>query len=324
MHDSGMSESEPTGIQFECPGVLYHYTDAAGLKGILHPSWPTTIVPPESGGSALLHASDVRYMNDSAELRFGADLMIGSLRADARTHNDDFAEVFGEVADRLEPDLFGPTTQHNRAFAACFCENGDLLSQWRGYAGGVGGFAIGFPAEVLLTRAVSVIGRPIMAPLDSRVPVMPVIYGESAAVASIDRHLRDLREGRGFVVMRNGKPAVEWLLGDVYRLIARLKDEAFQEEREWRLIALVEPGHPQTVPVRPRAAGLVPYVHFGINLPVREGDGDQFTRLPKTIANIIVGPGTDQNGQAWAVGDLLQTAGYPQTDITLSRVPYRG
>jgi hypothetical protein len=29
-----------------------------------------------------------------------------------------------------------------RCLAACFCAKGDLLSQWRGYAGGTGGFAL--------------------------------------------------------------------------------------------------------------------------------------------------------------------------------------
>lgn len=323
-----MTEPQPpASIEFQCPSVLYHYTGAAGLQGILDPSWPSKlIVPPTDGGSALLHASDVRYMNDSGELRFGANLMIKRLRADASTHNDDFAEVFGQLAELLTPGLFDQATRHLRVFTACFCKKGDLLSQWRGYGGGVGGFAIGFPAQVLLNRAVSLIGKPFQGGVDhNRLPIMPVIYGKAAATAEIDRHLRDLREGRGHVVMRNGKPAIEWLLGRVYQLLARIKHAAFREEQEWRLIALVnQQEYPQLVPVRART-GLVPYVHFGINLPEREGDSDEFMRLPNTIAKVIVGPGTDQVAQGWAVADLLRSAGYPdRTEIVLSRVPYRG
>src|SRR5512133_1541887 len=42
-------------------GVLYHYTTFSGLLGIV--------------GSRSLWASDIRYMNDSAELKHTADLL---------------------------------------------------------------------------------------------------------------------------------------------------------------------------------------------------------------------------------------------------------
>ena len=42
-------------------GLLYHYTTLTGLLGIV--------------GSKKLWASDIRYMNDSAELKHSADLI---------------------------------------------------------------------------------------------------------------------------------------------------------------------------------------------------------------------------------------------------------
>lgn len=322
VHDAEVTEPKPC---IEHPSVLYHYTSAAGLQGILSPSWPSDLfVPPTGGGSALLHATDVRYMNDSVELRFGADLMINRLHADAAKHDDDFTEVLNRLAEQLEPDLFGQATQHLRAFAACFCDNGDLLSQWRGYSGGVGGFAIGFPTEVLANHALSIIGRPFGGPDSFKLEIQPVIYGTAAATAAIDQHLFDLRQNRAVVVMRDGKPAFEWLLGDVYRLLARIKHGAFSEEREWRLIQLVnQQEYMHHIPVRARAAGLVPYIHFGLNLPVHNGD-DYVRPMQAAIESVIVGPGSDQQAQAWAVGDLLRSAGYSQLDISLSRAPYRG
>lgn len=187
--------------------------------------------------------------------------------------------------------------------------------------GGVGGFAIGFPIEVLLNRSIAVTDYPI-EPLTQTVPVMPVIYGEAAAAEAIDRHLADLREGRGLVVIsaRNQKPGAEWLLGEAYRLLARLKHDAFEEEQEWRLVALSEPGSQEIIPVKQRGAGLTPYVPIAVNVP----EGESRDRSPQTITKIIVGPGADQQGQAWAVADFLISAGYPQTEIVLSRAPYRG
>ena len=185
-------------------------------------------MPPTDGGSALLHASDVRYMNDSGELRFGANLMIKRLRADASTHNDDFAEVFGQLAELLTPGLFDQATRHLRVFTACFCKKGDLLSQWRGYGGGVGGFAIGFPAQVLLNRAVSLIGKPFQG----GAPQSATDHASYLRQGGSDGRNRQApprpARGAGPCRQRNGKPAIEWLLGGVYRLLARIKHAAFE------------------------------------------------------------------------------------------------
>lgn len=38
-----------------------------------------------------------------------------------------------------------------RPFIACFCEQGDLLSQWRGYGGGAPAFSLGLDLSSLAT-----------------------------------------------------------------------------------------------------------------------------------------------------------------------------
>jgi hypothetical protein len=78
--------------------------------------------------------------------------------------------------------------------AACFCTNGDLLSQWRGYAGGVGGYAIGFPTDVLKDCATALLLRPPVAgqfafPAELR----PVIYGEADAAPVLDELVAGVR-----------------------------------------------------------------------------------------------------------------------------------
>ncbi|MBI5337085.1 MAG: DUF2971 domain-containing protein [Mycolicibacterium rufum] len=307
------------------PSVLYHYTDAAGLMGILKPAWPQEIQAPVAGGAALLRASDLRYMNDARELSFGAEVMCERLRENAASKHDEMGEAFEQIADRLSQDLFAPDARHLRAFAACFCAEGDLLSQWRGYAGGVGGFAIGFPIDVLRFRAIGVAARPPLVPLTSWSPIQDVLYGEARATAEIDAFLATLRKGWGLepnrrwvVLDTDGKPHIEWLMVSVYRLVARLKHAAFEEEREYRLIYVGGEGH--LVSMRAAQSGLIPYVSFAMNLP----DKDRNPVPEATVADIVVGPGKDQRGQVAAVRDLLQAAGYPPTDVRASEAPYRG
>jgi len=57
-----------------------------------------------------------------------------SLQQDFIRHIQDVLGIFERITDGL---------------GFCLSENGDLLSQWRGYAGNATGVAIGFSAEYL-------------------------------------------------------------------------------------------------------------------------------------------------------------------------------
>ena len=95
-------------------GVLYHYTDFAGLKGILE--------------SHTLWATYNRVMNDASEQVYAESLL-------------------SEEIDRLlagsEIRKFIPFNPA-KCFLTCFCETENLLSMWRGYAGAGGGYCLGF------------------------------------------------------------------------------------------------------------------------------------------------------------------------------------
>jgi hypothetical protein len=56
----------------------------------------------------------------------------------------------------------------------------------------------------------------------------------------------------------------------------------------------------------------VPYVELGINLP------QNGIQAPAAVAEIVVGPGSDQEGQTAAVRDLLQTGA---GDDTAAKLP---
>jgi len=148
--------------------------------------------------------------------------------------------------------------------------------------------------------------------------LQPVIYGEADALPVLDELVAGLRTAwaNGWLVATDGGASFDWVSGFVYGRLAQLKDDAFREEQEYRLLAFVEPGRP--VSVRPRAAGLVPYVEFGINLP------ENGVQAPAAVAEIVVGPGSDQEGQVAAVRTLLQSTGFSDAEVRRSKAPYRG
>lgn len=173
------------------PSTLYHYTDAQGLIGILGSlSWSVNgfVDPTETFKvAAKLLASDVRYKNDREELMFGARVLWQRLHdafGNGQVHGE-LRKALPRLAVELDPDRLWQWRW--RCFAACFCEEGDLLSQWRGYAGGVGGFAIGFNSEALMANSYSFVFDPLMQQdVPARTKLRQVVYGVDSANEAAD------------------------------------------------------------------------------------------------------------------------------------------
>lgn len=110
---------------------MYHYTDIAGLQGILE--------------SRTLWATDIRYLNDETEAKYSRDLL-GSVAERLRPEfGGDWAAsvVCNAVAAMATSGTFPDT------FVASLCDDGDNLSQWRGYGAQGRGYAIGLDREQL-------------------------------------------------------------------------------------------------------------------------------------------------------------------------------
>lgn len=189
------------------PPMLYHYTDADGLLGIVK--------------TRTLWATDVQFLNDGSELVYAADKISSHARDRAkeleRSRPSDHwdsgrAEALYGVADGLDDHADGTAA---RVYVSCFCTQGDLLSQWRGY-GRAGGFALGFDTADL---------APVL-----RDRLQQVDYGDEVIAPLLD----DLES-----VQPVGHPSVSgfyWAQVTVLPWLARVKDPAFAEEDEWRAI----------------------------------------------------------------------------------------
>src|ERR1041384_1576734 len=106
------------------PPTLYHYTTQAGLLGIFETN--------------CLWATSARYLNDSSEYLYGLGLISERLTHKCRGSaiEPEHVEKLMAIAQSLSP-FWG-------ICVVSLSSEGDLLSQWRAYAGGSGGFAVGF------------------------------------------------------------------------------------------------------------------------------------------------------------------------------------
>jgi hypothetical protein len=104
------------------PSMLFHYTNFAGLQGIIE--------------SHSLRATYARTLNDSTEQRYGEKLMCRILQEMVRD----------DVRDRI---VTGIKERFNRSFVTCFCTDSNVLSMWRAYALQGGGYCLGFDPTIL-------------------------------------------------------------------------------------------------------------------------------------------------------------------------------
>jgi hypothetical protein len=114
-----------------------------------------------------LWATDVQFLNDGAELIYAAREISAHARRRAEeicpelSHEPKYDDAFERaqrllgIADGVDGYADG---RYAQVFVGCFCGDGDLLGQWRGY-GRDGGFALGFDSGDLASSAEMVDGR---------------------------------------------------------------------------------------------------------------------------------------------------------------------
>lgn len=265
--------------------LVYHYTNAEGLIGIIT--------------SGQLWASDARFLNDAAETAFALPEVIRILQE--RLANEPEVSEAAEILP-LAISMLNEKDRSYGAYVTCFCESGDLLSQWRGY-GRRQGYAIGFDRS-----SISDLKFPDQGPDSTRLE--RVIYGLEPAREFLEHAIATMWPG---TAGHSGTAAHYLIVWTLLPLLARIKHPSFREERESRLI-ITPDGMPEgnsSVQFRTSAFSLVPYLR--LNYPF------------DAIRRIVIGPGPHLELNRLAVHQLLMSQSEPWHEISLdhSAAPYR-
>jgi hypothetical protein len=266
--------------------TLFHYTTAAGLLGIL--------------GASKLWATDLRFLNDSQEGIFAQEFLVEAVRRmdNPVLETGHWAHSLGQRAIETFEQYRGYTiealqTRFPAVYVCCFCEVGDLLSQWRGY-GADHGYAIEVRKDALLE---TIEGLPAYPPAKG---LGPVHYGLESAPKVAARATEDI--GR-FNLNHPGVKA-EYAAINLAAALSTIKHPDFSEEREWRLYAAVESApHFRATPM-----SIVPYIEVDLAVDA--------------IVSVRVGPGNSIDVRQAGVRRLLDSIGSTAT-VLRSDVPLR-
>jgi Protein of unknown function (DUF2971) len=259
-------------------GILFHYTTADGLKGIIERNevWATSAY----------------YLNDSAEITYGYGVLNNVLNdwISNRALPEDSLSL--GLARQLQSGFDDDLLNRNLIYPiylACFCDDDNLLSQWRAY-GQPGGYCLGFRV-------------PSEGPVFGLRPARTVLYTARWLKIDYDRNEQSRRcrtileyllpmldEPEPTSAIREIDPLSPQGYQGIYSAISEIlleeivgfKNKAFEVEKEWRIVIRrrellkqgTDDGGHTPVPVHFRSRGLLTsYVKlipsYNENVPAR-------------------------------------------------------
>lgn len=230
-------KSVPLGIEYipahqhflrKPPERLYHYTTLSGALGII--------------GSHSLWLTKIQCLNDTRELRHALDLakqvaseLVENNRGEDLTILERFAAQLGSF-------------ENVNICVGSFCENSDLLSQWRGYGASGQGVALGIRSSSLVEAGQS-----------KGFTLVKCMYDSSDQMEVMRGFLKYLAEA--YNTLKNDD-VIAYFNTLFLRIAPAFKDRSFAEEGEWRIVTRPIKTIEDDYQVREAGGRLVPYYSF--------------------------------------------------------------
>lgn len=271
-------------------GPLYHYTSLEAFLSIVE--------------SRSLWATSVHYLNDANESELGLSLLkktVDALLPEARGVENQFLQY-------LKSWFMSDFLRSASAYALCFSESRNQLSQWRGYSRHGRGIAIGFDCGYLI-ELMQKQGWMFHSCRYTRASQQAWV---NAILSRLLREASEKPESDDFVghfynvMVRN--------LSELMQIMATIKDEAFIEEKEVRFISPLIEQSDKAIQFRVGNSTLIPYVDFKLALDESK---------PMKFADLIIGPSHTQDLTLAAVQGLLTQRNIASNAIGFSNIPYR-
>jgi hypothetical protein len=305
------------GSIFQPPAILHHYTTIEGIQGILR--------------DGCLHASAAYYLNDSSEIDYGCILFASVLQKwfdqnQAKLSKSEVPIVIPEILWGTKQSFGSPESLQRvlfHVYVTCFCEDENLLSQWRAY-GQSGGYSIGF-RQPALEKGFGVQGG------WHRVRLSRVVYDLQEQTLLLTRLMTDviatIRDSRVEALLTGLEEKQRLAFVSMFRWfidtmalteIARFKHPAFREEKEWRLVA-----RPWSGATNAKKTGNLKFKSSrGMLTPYLElSPKEDKSLLP--IVSVRYGPTLEKRRAENTLSLFLKQLGYTNVHLHGSEIPVR-
>jgi hypothetical protein len=270
------------------PLVLYHYTGGDGLKGII--------------SERSMRCSYLDVLNDPMEYRYGENLI-----------KDMISNYIGKEQDeRIKKalttiiDFTSVRNFTHKIFIACFCENNNLLSQWRGYGDNGVGYNLGF----MFDSETQYYLDPEHLDKTQNVILRKVVYNIDEQTKLIDDYLLNLIEGLKKTLVKEGvhkiadpkfdySPISILCCNLLIDMMLSMKNPKFEEENEWRLLRVTLNSDARSMyKFQVNKNELFPYLDT--NFYKKNNDSNEFP-----LQNIMIGPMLEEEKSKSVLGMFI-------------------
>lgn len=186
------------------------------------------------------------------------------------------------------------------------------MSQWRAYCAPTGGYSLGLPW--LQLRRVALSQGFFLSPCEYDGQKQYRMMEEI-----VDYHVQQFRAcGRE----ENARAAAVAAARDIARYAPMLKDSAFEEEREWRLVSFSRPINDTSVKFRAGETTVLPYLEF--HLETAEHPFRPNARAREKAVIIRAGPSANDGAASYVTQALKYKYFNGGVLHSVSQIPYRG
>lgn len=291
---------------------LYHYTTAQGLRGILSDN--------------CIWATKSNYLTDKTELNYGRELIREGLKNRPNLSlKDGEGNVFPHPQKtKLNNDYFlllqffiNNLFDDWDFYVSSFCEDGDLLSQWRGYGESGGGYAVGFKTNDEGNE--SGLWKHLFRVLYKEHDQRQIISNFFVGVTNLIDNLVDSNKVTDMASLTS-QTEIQKVLRAVNRLIVSFKHPKFEEEKEWRIVHTIQVRERNEfvdqIKLRTTHNIFIPYVEL------RQGKEKESQDPKLPLQEIVIGPQIDPTDAVQSVEFLKLQTGYKDVSIKLSEIPF--
>jgi hypothetical protein len=267
-------------------GDLFHYTDQAGLLGIIE--------------NKEIWASHTQYLNDQKEYSHAISLLSELIKISKHKYSSKLEQ---EILEEMNEGIKG--IESVNVCVCSFSEEQDSLSQWRAYSNSSAGFSIGFSGSFI--KSIVDFQECYLA---------PCLYEENNQVelleALIDKVVKQNIKMKGNGEYE-GYPLGGSLCAYIHRYAPILKDVSFKDEKEWRIISRPLSCKSDNYDFRTGASMLVPYY----KIPLIDSN-DCFL-----LKSITVEPTPNTKQSKMSVQSFLVRQKLKDVDVNETIVPFR-
>ena len=267
--------------------VIYHYTSAAGLIGIL--------------SSGVLRGTNAAFLNDTSEIEHGLAVCLETLENERASRGSVVERNLLERAIGMMRDDILPAEVYVTSFSA----RRDLLSQWRGYGSAEGRYCIGFQLAGFSERDVLQIPRRVEYAADKQ---------REQIRRAVDLACRSALADDGNA--REAWTSVTSLAFHLRRMLCAFKHAGFQEEEEWRSVTTtIEPDDIDAIQFEAYRGMPRPFVAMLAGSKTSR-------RLP--VVEVCLGHSERKKATFRATQLLLSRLGYGDVRVTQTEIPFGG